>query len=382
MFSSHVFDPLRKYVSHIDWVMVVSILLLSFAGLFVFSGFGRESIFFEKQVIWLVVGWVSFFAVSSLDISIFKRTGILVTLFLIVTLLLLFLFVAGSAFQGARSWFSLGNVAIQPADPAKIVLILMLAKYFSRRHVEIARLQHLIVPGIYAAIPFILIFIQPDFGSAMIIGLIWLGMVMVSGVSKKHLGLLLIAGALVFSLAWQFALNDYQKNRVKTFLDPQSDIHGAGWNAYQSMIAVGSGEWTGKSVGFGTQSRLQFLPEYETDFIFAAFAEEWGFLGALLIIGLYGIVLWRILIVAFRAHSNFEALYAVGVSIYITSHVVVHIGMNTGLLPVTGLPLPFVSYGGSHIVTELIAVGILMSARREMRAAHRDDTKNEFLGVV
>jgi rod shape determining protein RodA len=222
--------------------------------------------------------------------------------------------------------------------------------------------------------------LQPDFGGAIIVFCIWFGMVLVSGLSKKHLFAVFGIGAVIFSLLWGFVFQEYQKKRILTFVHPLADIRGAGYNAYQSTITVGSGEMLGKGVGFGTQSRLQFLPEYETDFIFAAFAEEWGFVGVVLLFILYAIVIWRILHNALHGASNFELLYGVGLSVFFMSHFIVHVGMNIGLLPVTGLTIPFMSYGGSNLITSFGALGILMSMRKGARAARRDLVHNEFVG--
>jgi rod shape determining protein RodA len=175
------------------------------------------------------------------------------------------------------------------------------------------------------------------------------------------------SGALVFFLMWQFVFFDYQKARIMTFLDPLADIQGAGYNAYQSTVAVGSGQLLGKGIGYGTQSKLLFLPEYETDFIFAAFAEEWGLVGVLLLFGSFGVVLWRLLHHAIMGASNFETLFATGVAVLFVAHFFVHIGMNIGLLPVTGTTVPFLSYGGSHLVTEFLAVGMVLAMRRYAR---------------
>jgi rod shape determining protein RodA len=223
--------------------------------------------------------------------------------------------------------------------------------------------------------------VQPDFGSAMIIFFIWFGMILVSGVSKKHLFAILIAGAVAFAVLWVAVFAPYQKARILTFIHPLSDIRGAGYNAYQSTIAVGSGQILGKGLGYGTQSRLNFLPEYETDFIFSAFAEEWGFIGVLLLFALYGVVIWRILENAMLGESNFETLFCLGFSIFIMSHLIINIGMNIGLLPVTGITVPFMSYGGSHLLAEFTGLGIIMGMRRYQRAVHRDIVKNEFLGI-
>jgi rod shape determining protein RodA len=255
-----------------------------------------------------------------------------------------------------------------------------LAKYFSRRHIEIANIRHIIVSGVYAFVFFFLVLLHPDLGSAIIMFLIWLGMVLVSGLSKKHLFALIALVVVGFSLLWFFGFRDYQKERIVNFIHPLSDIQGTGYNAYQSEIAVGSGGLFGKGVGYGTQSRLKFLPEYQTDFIFAAFSEEWGFAGILIFFTLYGILIWRIIVNASRGATNFEILYGAGVAIFFIVHLLVNVGMNIHLLPVTGTPLPFMSYGGTHIMTEFLALGILMAQRRYARPAHKDTVKNEFLG--
>jgi rod shape determining protein RodA len=204
---------------------------------------------------------------------------------------------------------------------------------------------------------------------------------LVSGLSKKHLMFILIGGALIFGLLWMFAFAPYQKDRIVSFLDPLADISGAGYNAFQSVVAVGSGGLFGKGLGYGTQSRLEFLPEYETDFIFAAFAEEWGLVGAGLLLMLFGVVVYRILKISYRGETNFEILFGLGVGIMLMSHTFIHIGMNLGLLPVTGTSLPFASYGGSHLLTEFIALGILMGMRRYSRPVHKEDLLRELAGA-
>lgn len=277
--------------------------------------------------------------------------------------LVLVLFI-GEVTLGAQSRFDLGFFSLQPSDPAKLILIALLAKYFSKRHELIGDFRHILISGLYTFIIFALVFIQPDFGSAIILFFIWLGMVLVAGIKFKHLALVFMVGALAFGGMWQFAFQDYQKERIATFLDPLSDVQGAGYNAYQSTIAVGSGQIFGKGIGYGTQSKLQFLPEYETDFIFAAFAEEWGLLGVATLFGLFGVVVWRLLRYAVLGATNFERLFATGVALLITSHFFVHIGMNIGLLPVTGTTVPFLSYGGTHLMTEFIGIGIVMAMSR------------------
>jgi rod shape determining protein RodA len=206
-------------------------------------------------------------------------------------------------------------------------------------------------------------------------------MTLVSGISKRHVLFVVGTAMVILVFLWGFAFKPYQKARIMNFIQPLSDIHGSGYNVYQSTIAVGSGQILGKGVGFGTQSRLRFLPEYQTDFIFAAYAEEWGFVGVGLLFLLLGLIIWRILHIALLGSTNFEMLYGLGLAIYFMSHFIINIGMNIGIMPVTGITLPFMSYGGSHLITEFIGLGILMGMNRYKRVAHRDDMRNEFLGI-
>ncbi len=370
-----------KLKADIDWILFLSTLPIVFVGLITMNSFTGDNYFFQKQIIWLVISLITFFCLSFLDFRFLRKTQVLIPLFLTFVFILLSLFITGSIFKGAQSWFNFGLFSVQPSDLVKLVLIFLLAKYFSKRHIEIANIRHILVSGFYAFVFFVLVLLQPDFGSAIIIFFIWLGMVLVSGISKKHLLAVFLIGTVAFAGLWFYAFQDYQKQRIMTFIHPMADIQGAGYNAYQSTIAVGSGQLLGKGVGFGTQSRLQFLPEYETDFIFAAFAEEWGFVGVVLLFVFFAILIWRILANAMKGSTNFEVLYGLGLAILIISHFTIHVGMNIGLLPVTGITIPFMSYGGSHLLTEFAALGILMGMRKYKRVVHRNDMQNEFLGM-
>lgn len=379
-----VFTLIREVFSRkasIDWVLLLASFTIVFFGLVTMNAFTGENLFFEKQLISFMVAIGAFFLATQIDTDMLKRTNVLVTLFIIMSAMLLILFGVGHTAKGAQSWFKVGLFAFQPADAMKLLLVLMLAKYFSRRHVEIANFRHILVSGVYTLIPFILVLLQPDFGSAMIIFLIWFGMILVSGVSKKHLALVFLVGAVVFGGLWVEVFEPYQKARIMTFLKPLSDIRGTGYNAYQSTIAVGSGQITGKGVGYGTQSHLRFLPEYQTDFIFSAFAEEWGFVGVLILFGLFAVIIGRILMIALVGATNFEMLYGAGVAVSIIAPFVVNIGMAIGLMPVTGVAVPFMSFGGSHLLIEFIALGLLVSMKRSSRSAHRSALSNEFLGA-
>lgn len=344
--------------------------------------FSIENSFFDKQLIWIALSVCVFFVVSFGDYSFLRRTRIIVSVYMIVLALLALIFAFGAIVKGSQNRFDLGFFAVQPSDPAKLILVALLAKYFARRHIEIAHIRHILVSGVYAFAVFVLVFLQPDFGSGIIIASIWLGMVLVAGISWRHLAVLGITAAIVLTGLWNFALMPYQKARILTFIHPLADIRGAGYNAYQSTIAVGSGEVLGKGVGYGTQSKLQFLPEYQTDFIFAAYAEEWGFVGVVLLLGLFMVVIVRILLIAAHGRDNFDTLFAAGVAIYFAAQFMVHVGMNIGLMPITGTTLPFMSYGGSHLLTEFLALGMLMSLRRHARPALGVRDNTELVGAL
>ena len=374
-------NPLKSIFKNIDWILFGCVMLVTLAGLVTMDSFIGQSHFFERQIIWILISISIFFVACSIDWVFLKNTRIIVGLFLFSTLLLLSLFVLGTVFKGAQSWFSFGAFSFQPTDPIKLVVILILAKYFSRRHIEIANIRHILVSGFYVFVIFLLVFLQPDFGSAVTIFFLWLGMVLVSGISKKHLLTVFLVGIIGFGGLWVFIFKPYQKARILNFVHPLTNIMGTGYNVYQSKIAVGSGEIFGKGIGYGTQSKLQFLPEYQTDFIFAAFAEEWGFVGVVLLFTLYGIIFFRMLKISFNGRSNFEILFGAGLAILFLIHTVIHIGVNIGLLPVTGNTLPFMSYGGSHLVTEFLGLGILMGMRGNARIVHKSVTSNEMVGV-
>lgn len=371
-----------RALAHIDWFLLVSALAISLLGLATMRSFQEGPAFFDRQIVWIVISLCGFFLASMVDYSFLRRTPIVVMLFAGICALLALIYAFGAIVLGSQNRFDLGFFAIQPSDPAKVILIILLAKYFARRHIEIKRIRHIIVSGSYALLLCILVFFQPDFGSAISICSIWFGMVLVAGISWRHLLLLFAAGAIAFGVLWMYALQDYQKARVMTFVNPLTDIQGAGYNAYQSMVAVGSGELTGKGIGYGTQSKLQFLPEYETDFIFAAYAEEWGYIGVIILFCLFAILVFRILTIAAHGANNFDTLLAAGVAIYIVSQFIVHVGMNIGLMPITGATLPFMSYGGSHMLTEFMTLGMLMGLRRYGRPSIQARDETELIGAI
>jgi rod shape determining protein RodA len=363
-----------------DWTLLLPAITLSLVGILTMSTFGQGDSLASRQLLWLLIATVIYFAISTFDMRFIRRASIVMTLYVVACVLLSLLLVLAHPVMGARAWFSLGPVSFQPADFAKLALIALLAKYLSRRHVEIGDFRHILVSGAYALTFTLLILVEPDMGNAIIFGTLWLGMMLVSGISKKHLAILGLIGLIVASVLWFEGLKPYQRARIVSFVNPASDIHGSGYNAYQAKIAVGSGELFGKGIGYGTQSKLRFLPEYQTDFIFAAFAEEWGFAGVVILLALYALILTRLAQIARAAATNFDAFFTLGVLILLAAHIAIHTGISLGLLPVTGTTIPFMSSGGSHLVLEFAMLGIVTSLARHGRGATRTTDDNEYLG--
>ncbi|OGZ56760.1 MAG: rod shape-determining protein RodA [Candidatus Ryanbacteria bacterium RIFCSPLOWO2_02_FULL_45_11c] len=351
------------FFKRFDWILIGSLVPLFVWSLLTLKSVGgtAEDSFFYRQLIWIGVGFLVMFLVASVEWRFFARSGVVLALYGVLIGLLLFLFIAGTRVKGALSWFSFSSASFQPAEIMKLVLIVLLAKYYSYRHIDIARIHHIFITGFYTALPFTLILVQPDLGSALIIFAIWAGMTMVAGIRVRHFMMLAAAGIASVALAWVYVLAPYQQQRISTFLNPAADPQGTGYNAQQSVIAVGSGQLLGKGVGYGSQSRLQFLPESRTDFIFAAFAEEWGFLGVILLLLCFGVFLWRVLAIGESSPTNFSKLFAIGFSILVVVQGVIHVGMNMGMLPITGITFPFMSYGGSSLLALFVGIGILQN---------------------
>ncbi len=370
--NPHILLRIRRW----DWLLAGAVFLLIFFGLLsLYSLSGVSSFpFFWRQVVWVVVGIAVLAAAGTVDFRLFRTQTFAVLFFYLLSVGLLGLvLVVSQRIRGIEAWLSVGGVLIQPVEIAKLALIVLLAKFFSRRHTEIYRLRHLAVSGFYAAAPAFLVLLQPDLGSAAILGSVWIAIIAFSGIKARHIFLLVILAAVLGGIAWEGALEPYQKTRILSFLYPASDPQGAAYQMIQSMIAVGSGRVWGKGLGFGSQSHLHFLPEAESDFIFAAFAEEWGFVGTGLLLFLITFVLWRIIRIGQRSADNFSRLYTVGFATLIFVQSFIHIGANMGVLPITGITLPFVSYGGSSLITLMAGVGIVESIRVNARRALASD---------
>lgn len=361
---------LIAHIRRFDWLLLGAVLLLMGVGLVTLYSLSATSAypFFFRQLVWVGVGLVLLVSASFVDFRFFRTQSVAVLLFYTVSVVLLAaVLLINLKVRGVEAWLRIGSFTVQPVEAAKLALIVLLAKFFSKRHVEIYRIRHLVVSGLYVMVPTALVLVQPDLGSALVLIGIWVVIVLFSGMKWRHIALLALLFAVASTLMWQWGLAPYQKVRVTSFLNPYEDSRGAGYQTIQSMIAVGSGRVWGKGLGYGSQSHLNFLPEAEADFIYAAFAEEWGFVGTLILIGLFSIVYWRIVHIGTVAADNFSRLYAIGFATYIFIQGFFHFGTNMGFLPITGITLPFVSYGGSSLIVLLLGVGFLQNIKMNAR---------------
>lgn len=315
--------------------------------------------FLSRQLIFFAVLVPIAVATSFVHYNFFRSTSALIYLVSIASLILVLFF--GDVVRGTRGWFSLSGMTFQPVEIAKISLVLVLALYFSRHTKQVHQFRHILVSGAIAALPIVFVLLQPDIGSASILFFVWIAMILVSRISKKTIASLLLLLAIALVGAWFFLLQDYQKNRIRTFVNPASDMQGRGYNVRQAMIAIGSGQIFGKGLGSGSQSQLRFLPEAQTDFIFSVVGEELGLFGIFLILGAWAVFLSRLFILMRRSHDDFAQYTLYGLAILFFAHITINIGGNMGLLPVTGIVLPFMSYGGSALAMSYISVGIIES---------------------
>ena len=353
-----------------DWLFFAAVLLVSATGIMMIYSTGLagsgESNLWLKQILFMGLGLAGLFALASLDYRFFRKNSS--AIYVVAVILLIAVLVTGQNIRGSRRWFDLGITNFQPAELSKLALIVLLAKYFQVQRPFLKKFRYVFFSFLYAALPVALIIKQPDLGSALVILSIWGGMLLISPIPKRYLLYLLVIFSLVSVVAWNFVLVDYQKDRLRTFLDPAADPQGRGYNVIQSMVAIGSGGLTGRGLARGLQSQLKFLPERQTDFIFASTVEELGLLGGTLVLVFLGFVLFRILKVMKNSQDSFASYLAAGIFFLFLSQTAINIGMNLGLLPVTGITLPFLSYGGSSLVIMLWLIGILQSITRRSSA--------------
>ncbi len=365
----------RKLIKNVNWYIPIVTLLLIAIGILSICSAGelnKESAtgirLVKKQLISVVLGIILIAIIQFFDYRIFQYYS---TIIYIATVAVLgMILIIGTTAKGRTGWISLGGFNFQPSELAKVTMILVLAEVIDSKREELKYLTGFIKPFLYVLVPILLIILQNDLGTSLVMITIFIGMLFVGGANVRFMTLifgggfslvvLLIASHLLFDTPLIF-FKKYQLNRLIVFINPGIDPTGIGYNIIQSKIALGSGRLFGKGLFAGTQNQLRFLPEKHTDFIFSVIGEEFGFIGVLIVIILYFILLWQIINVAREAKDNYGRLLATGIAAMFFFHILENIGMTMGLMPITGLPLPFISYGGSSMITSLIAIGLVLN---------------------
>jgi rod shape determining protein RodA len=354
---------LKKYFKSFDWVIFSSVVLLASFGLMeiysVALGQGTVNLInFHKQIFFIIFGIIILLVFSFIDYRSLKSFS--KYLYWLGIIMLALVLVVGSTVNGTKGWFNLFGFGIQPIELIKPILILFLATYLANLSTNVKTLKNFIFSAVSTLLFILLIMLQPDFGSSLVLFGIWLIMILMAGFNKKYFLIIFLAVVALSGVAWA-TFAPYQRERILTFVNPasQSTDLKAGYNKYQALIAVGSGRLTGKGVGFGSQSQLKFLPEAQTDFIFSVISEETGFLGICLVVVLFAVFFFRVLSQLQRVNNDFGIYFILGALGWIFIQVFVNIGMNIGLVPIVGVPLPFISYGGSAILSLFATVGII-----------------------
>jgi rod shape-determining protein RodA len=360
---------LEKF-KYIDLTLAITCVLLCLIGLVLMystSLNGNRSIF-VRQLINASGAIVLFLSFAFFDFRVLARNSRY--LYVGAVLLLIGVLFFSPLTKGSHRWFDLGLFNFQPAEFTKIVMILVLARFFAVHRGAINSWKNIILSFIYTFIPIFLIAREPDLGSSIVVFTIWAGILLVSRVDKKVFLYLFLIFALFSGVAWKYVLHDYQRHRIETFLDPNLDPQNKGYNVRQAIIAVGSGKVFGTGLGKGLQSQLRFLPERQTDFVFASAAEELGFLGTTVILVLYAILLYRLLVIYRLSRDDLSRFIIAGIFFMLFSQIVINIGMNIGIMPVTGIPLPMLSYGGSSLFTVAICMGIAEAVAIRAKSSH------------
>lgn len=348
---------------HIDPIMLLILLIITFLGLLVlYSGSGQSYSMMKRQVVFFMIAYFAMFVFAQINMKFLCRVAPWMYGFGIMLLILVL--VIGVGAKGAQRWISLGFFRFQPSEVLKLAVPIMIAAYFSKRSLP-PRFKHVVLCLALVGLPAVLIFKQPDLGTALLIAASGLIVLFLSGLRWRYICGSMLLILISFWPMWQFVMKDYQKQRVLTLLNPEADPFGAGWNIIQSKTAIGSGGLHGKGWLQGTQSQLDFLPESHTDFIVAVLAEEFGLVGMLILFGLYSLLIGRCLYIAWNAQNNFGRLLSGGITLTFFIYILVNVGMVSGVLPVVGVPLPLVSLGGTSIVTLMSGFGIIMAIATE-----------------
>ena len=357
------------HFKNLEWGIIIPSILLTLLGLLSIYSSSPPSNFlnFYKQLAFFLLGIIFMIGLSFFDYRVFKNNPYLILfLYFVFILFLGGLLLLSSGNRGVRSWYTVGIISFDPTEFTKVVLIILLAKYFSLRHIEMYKLRHILLSGFYAFFPAFLVYLQPDLGSALIFGILWLGILLVSGIKLRHFLILILIGIILVVLSWNFILKDYQKERIISFIKPDYKPLEIGWNQRQAKIAIGNGGLFGQGLNKGSQTQYGFLPEPQTDFIFSAIAEEFGFTTILSLFFLYLYLIWRIIRLGLLAKDNFSRFFCAGIAILFIAQFFINIGANLGYLPVIGVPLLLISYGGSSLVATYIGLGILQSIKTRL----------------
>lgn len=344
---------LKKLFEDFDWFLFLPTLFLSLLSILIIQSVAPDLVLIH--VITLIIGFFLFFEFSIIDYRLFENFG--KQLYVISVISLLATFVIGIETRGSMRWIEIGSIRIQASELIKPLLIIFFSCLFNKKAVSLKDNIKIILLFL---VPAILVFNQPDLGNALVYTIIFFGLFYISGIKSKTIVLMSVVLISLSPVVWN-TLKDYQKTRLVSFLNPLSDPLGSGYNAFQASIAVGSGGLWGRGLGWGTQSHLKFLPEFHTDFIFASISEELGVVGAMIILLLYLIILIRLLLIAKATPDRFSTLVIFGVFLMILSQVFINIGMNIGLVPITGITLPLVSYGNNSILATLVCLGLASS---------------------
>lgn len=349
----------------IDWILIVaSLALMGFGLMLVYSATYNyaqtgQSWHMQRQTVFMAVSII--LAVVSLAFDYRGSRQYIIYLYVFNVVLLLTVMFFGHSQLGAQRWLQIGSLSFQPSEFSKLIMVICLAAFMERRIEWLEDFADYARVFVFLFVPFVLVLKQPDLGTSLSFVAILLGMAFISGFKYKWLVRLGIGFTAIAPLLWNFVLKDYQKLRIKVFLNPELDPFGSGYHVIQSKIAIGSGGLFGKGWLAGTQSQLNFLPENHTDFVFAVAGEEFGFVGVCIILLLYMAVIWRGVVIAMNADDDFGMLLATGVTSMFMFHILVNIGMTIGIMPVTGVPLPFLSYGVSSLMTNIMGVALLLN---------------------
>ena len=356
---------MRRYIRNLDWILILTVFLLTGVGLvLIASATHTEALrtgvnyFVQRQGLFLSVDVLLVILLLRLDYHVLKQVAL--PLYVITLILLLGVMFFGHSTMGAQRWIRLGPVIFQPSEFSKVFIIVCLAAFLDKQAGSLEHWKEYLPAGLFLLAPFVLVLRQPDLGTALVFGAIGFSMFWVCGFKTRWIAWMTGVLICLSPLIWHF-LHEYQRNRIRVFLNPELDQFGAGYHVIQSKIAIGSGLLLGKGWMQGTQSQLNFLPENHTDFIFAVAGEEFGFIGAVVILLLYLILIWRGLTIALNAEDRFGMLLATGITGMYLFHVLVNIGMTAGIMPVTGVPLPFLSYGVSSLTTNMLLAGLLLN---------------------